>query len=221
MLNVYIGYDPKESVAYHTLVQSIMDNSSVPVCFAPIYQKNISEYTRPKDEKASTEFSFSRFLVPYMNGFSGLAVFMDCDMLMKGDIAELFKEFDFRSAVQVVQHDYKPKTKTKFLNQKQTVYKKKNWSSVMLFNCSHYHCRRLTPEAVNTQSGLWLHQFHWTDRVGELSPHWNYLVGEGQDVKDPKLIHYTLGGPYFKDYQDCEFSEDWGIYFQRAIHCDQ
>jgi hypothetical protein len=133
----------------------------------------------------------------------------------------LFCENDHWSAVQVVKHDYTPKSQTKFLGNAQTVYPKKNWSSVMLFNNFHYDCQRLTLDYVEKASGLELHQFHWTQRVGELSPKWNYLVGEDQEVSDPKLIHYTLGGPYFKEFRDCEYSKEWFDAKARMLACAQ
>jgi len=220
MLNIAIGYDPNESVAFHTLVQSLMDNSSKPLNIMPLNLKNLP-FKRERNPLQSTEFSFSRFLVPYLNSFNGLCLFMDCDILCVGDVAELFASFDYWNAVQVVKHNYEPKTKSKFLGNVQTSYAKKNWSSVMLFNCSHYDCQRLTLDYVEKASGLELHQFHWTDRVGELNPQWNYLVGENQKVKDPKLIHYTLGGPYFNDYRDCEFSKEWFDTKARMLRCKQ
>ena len=210
MINVFIGYDPNEILAYHVLCHSILTRTSEPVTICPININSIPEYTRPRDPKQSTEFSFSRFLVPWLMGYQGDAIFMDCDMLVLGDIADLLiDDYPTSNGVSVVQHDYTPSTKTKFLGQEQTVYPKKNWSSVMVFDCAHPDCRRLTPEAVNTESGKWLHQFEWAYRVGAISPKWNYLVGEGQEVKDPKLIHYTIGGPWFNEYSDCEYSTEW------------
>lgn len=220
MLNIAIGVDPNEMVAYHTLVQSLMDHSSKPLRIIPIYLRNLP-FNRERNPLQSTEFSFSRFLVPYLMNYNGRCLFLDCDILCMGDIAELFNEFDGVNAVQVVKHDYEPKTNTKFLNNPQTKYAKKNWSSVMLFNCYHYDCQRLTLDYVEKATGLELHQFHWTQRVGNLSPKWNYLVGEGQDVKDPKLIHYTLGGPYFKEYRDCEYSQQWFDARSRMLRCKQ
>lgn len=220
MIQIYIGYDPKESVAYHALAQSLMDTASEPLSITPLNLKNLS-FSRPRDPKQSTDFAFSRFLVPYLNGYEGRAIFMDCDMVCRADIKELWNEFDFVSAVQVVKHDYTPKAKTKFLGQAQTHYPKKNWSSVMLFNCSHYDCRRLTPDYVAIASGLELHQFLWTDRVGDLPPEWNYLVGEEQDCGFPKLVHYTNGGPYFNDYRDCELAQDWFNAKARMLRCLQ
>lgn len=171
-------------------------------------------YSRPKGEFDSTDFSNSRFLVPYLSGYRGWSVFMDCDMVVLGDVIELAHFMSLHSrwtkAVHVVQHDYTPKEKTKFLGAIQSEYKYKNWSSVMVFN--NEMCRELTPENVNTKPGLWLHQFKWTtpDKIGKLPPAWNYLVGEeNNDASNIKLIHYTKGTPCFKDYADSEYAEVW------------
>lgn len=197
-----------------------MDNSSQPLAITPINLRNIP-FKRERDPKQSTDFAFSRFLVPYLCNYSGTALFMDSDILCLGDVSELFNERDRWSAVQVVKHDYTPKTQTKFLGQAQTTYEKKNWSSVMLFNNFHYDCQRLTLDYVERATGLELHQFHWTQRVGDLSPKWNYLVGEGQEVPEPKLVHYTLGGPYFNDTRDCEYSREWFDAKARMLACAQ
>lgn len=224
MLNIYIGFDQVESVAYHTLCHSILSRSSKPVSITPINLKNLKGiYTRKRDPKQSNEFSFSRFLVPYLNGYKGFALFMDCDMLVRTDINELFELRDVTKAVQVVKHDYTPKNKTKYLGTTQYQYPRKNWSSVMLFNCAHYHCRKLTPDYINTATGLDLHRFSWTDDkyIGELPREWNHLVSEYEPNPKAKIVHYTVGGPYFDEYMNCEFSGEW--FEEKSImqHCQQ
>ena len=179
----------------------------------PLNIRHISNF-RNTDYKASTEFAFTRFLVPYLSGFTGHSVFMDCDMLVRGDIKQLFDHADGESDVQVVQHKYSPKVGDKFLGAEQTVYAKKNWSSVMLFD--NEKCKTLTKNYVDTAGGLHLHQFEWAKKIGSLPPSWNYLVGEGFKNPDPDIVHYTLGGPYFNDYFDCEFSDEWWKYFDEA-----
>lgn len=159
---IFIGYDPKETVAYHVLAHSILRQSTIPVSITPLSRANLGRlYTRPRGATESTEFSISRFLVPYLCGYQGPALFMDCDMLVQGDVAELLLHavINPEKAVTVCQHDYTPGETTKFLGQPQTAYPRKNWSSVMVFNTEH--CRRLTPEYVNTASGLDLHRFNW------------------------------------------------------------
>lgn len=211
-IKIFIGFDQAEAVAYHTLCHSILSRSSQPVMIAPVKRSMLRDiHHRPIDEKQSNEFSFTRFLVPYLCGFSGSAIFMDCDMLMLADVAELWALRDPFSSVQVVKHHYTPQDEIKYLDAKQYPYERKNWSSVMIFNCGHYNCRRLTPEYVDTVPGLDLHQFKWTeDRfIGSLPHEWNHLVGEYPRNEDAKLIHYTVGGPYFHEYEHCEYSEEW------------
>lgn len=209
MIRVFIGYDKKEISAYHVLCQSILSRSSVPVSFTPLNRDNLkSIYHRDRGPLESTDFSMSRFLVPYLCDFKGTAIFLDCDMLCLGDIAELAK-YD-KHAVSVVKHDYTPKEETKFLGAVQTKYVKKNWSSVMVFN--NAKCLALGPRAVNVEPGLWLHQFKWLDesQIGEIPKQWNWLIDEYEGLpSDAKLLHYTLGGPYFDDYRNCTGAQLW------------
>jgi len=208
VIRVFIGYDTRETIAYHVLCQSILEHTSEPVSFTPVRFNHIQ---RPREQQ-STDFSFSRFIVPYLCDYDGQAIFMDCDMLCRGDIKELMSFYDSFHSVQVVKHDYVPSTDTKFLGQKQTAYKMKNWSSVMLFN--NWRCNQLTSEYVNKASGMDLHQFKWATSIGSLPPEWNYLVGEDQPDVDPKLVHFTLGGPWFDEYKDCEYADEWLDYIK-------
>jgi len=145
-----------------------------------------------------------------MCGYEGWAVFMDCDMLMREDIAKLWELRDDRYAVQVVKHVHVPKEETKFLGAVQTKYEKKNWSSVMLLNGAK--CRALTPEYVNRASGLELHQFKWLagdELIGELPARWNHLVEYDPPRPDASLLHFTIGGPWFPEYAGCQYSDEW------------
>ena len=218
MINVFIGYDNKERVAYNVLSHSIIQNSTKPVAITPIALNNLKDdFVRERNSLSSTEFSFSRFIIPHLMNYQGWALFMDCDMLMFEDIAELWRMRDDRYAVQVCKHDYTPKTDTKFLGQVQTKYPKKNWSSFMLMNCKK--CNTLTPDYVNKASGLELHQFKWLeseDLIGELPLEWNWLVGEYEHKDDVKNVHYTEGGPWFDDYKECDYSQDWFINLEES-----
>ena len=211
MIRVFIGYDPREAVAYSVLAYSIQDRASQPVSIAPLMLSQLrGVLTRDRHPLQSTDFSFSRFLTPYLSGYSGWSVFMDCDMLMLADIGELWKLRDERYAVLVVKHDHVPRETVKFLGEPQSKYEKKNWSSVMLFN--NARCRSLTPEYVSSASGLELHQFKWLENdglIGALPDRWNHLVGYNPPRPDAALVHYTLGGPYFDDYRDCEYAKEW------------
>ncbi|MCA9632331.1 MAG: hypothetical protein KC766_31980 [Myxococcales bacterium] len=209
-VRIFIGYDPRESVAYHVLAHSLLRQASGPLSITPLSLTSVAHcFQRPRDARQSTDFAFSRFLVPYLCGYSGWALFMDCDMLARSDVRELWELRDDRFAVMVVKHDYTPRDATKFGGNVQTAYPRKNWSSVMLLNTAR--CRALEPSFVATASGLDLHRFNWLqdDEVGQLPTTWNHLVGEYPDNPHAKLVHFTLGGPYFAAYRGCEFSDLW------------
>ena len=211
MIRVFIGYDDREAAAFGVLSHSIHARSTEPVSIAPLRLTELSGiYKRPRDPLQSTDFSFSRFLTPYLCGYEGWAVFMDCDMLVLDDLAKLWRLRDQRYAVQVVKHVHVPREGVKFLGAVQTKYAKKNWSSVMLMNCAK--CTALTPDYVNAASGLELHQFKWLEGdhlIGEIPPAWNHLVGYDPPRRDASLVHYTIGGPYFEAYRDCEYAREW------------
>ena len=219
VFQIFIGYDSKEAVAYHTLAHSILRRSSIPVSIAPVMQSQLKGlYTRPRGPTESTEFSLTRFLVPALSQYRGWSMFMDCDMLCRADIAELASlcERSADKAVLVCKHDYVPKTKRKFLDQVQTQYERKNWSSLMLFN--NERCGALTPQYVNSATGLDLHRFKWTDDalIGALPLEWNWLVGEYDVNAAAKIVHYTLGGPWFDEYRSCAYADEWHEENRRA-----
>lgn len=217
MLQIFIGYDARESVAFHTLSHSILRRASVPVSIAPLVQDQLKGvYTRDRGPTESTPFSLTRFLVPRLAGYRGWSVYMDCDMLCRADIAELAAEIERQpeSAVLVCKHDYVPSTERKFLDQVQTRYARKNWSSLMVFN--NARCGALTPGYVNRASGLELHRFAWLDDalIGELPLEWNWLVGEYERNPAAKIVHYTIGGPYFDAYRGCDYADEWFAEFE-------
>jgi len=214
-MKVFVGYDTREDIAYQVCKHSIESKSEL-ADVRPLKQQELRDagwYTRPIDKLASTEFTFTRFLIPELTNFKGWALFMDCDMILTTDIKELFDQADPKYAVMCVQHDYTPKEGTKMDGQKQTIYPRKNWSSVMLFNCGHPSNAKLTMDLVNDPeiNGAYLHRFSWLkdEEIGELDHTWNYLVGVYDDIDKPNLIHYTEGGPWFENYRDCEFNELW------------
>lgn len=212
-MRIYIGYDEKESVSYYTLAHSLHTRSSIPLEIAPLNRTTLREcFTRERGPLESTDFSLSRFMVPFLCGFRGWALFMDCDMLARADIAELASYVNLANwykAVLVAKHDYIPRDEEKFLGHQQTKYKRKNWSSVMLFN--NERCKALTPEYVNSATGLELHQFKWTndEQIGSLPVEWNWLVEEYAYKQDAKCVHFTRGGPWFREYRDCQYSTEW------------
>ena len=223
MIRVFIGYDGRESAALYVLQHSIARRASEPVEFVPLMLASLTGvFTRPRDPLQSTDFSFTRFLTPYLCNFEGWALFMDSDMLMLDDIAQLWALRDERYALQVVKHHHVPKETTKFLNEPQSKYEKKNWSSVMPMNCAK--CRALTPDYVNTASGLQLHQFKWLDNddlIGELPHRWNHLVGYDAPMENPANVHHTLGGPYYDELRNTAYAAEWFAEQAHMLHVMQ
>lgn len=213
MKKIFIGYDRREVPAYNACIKSIKDNSNEEI---NIIQLNTGElrksniYTRDKDPLSSTEFTFSRFLVPYLSNYTGWALFCDCDFIFLDDIQSLLSLADDRYAVMCVQHDYSPTSKIKMDGKIQHLYPRKNWSSLVLWNCSHPSNKMLTPSVINTQTGQYLHRFSWLadDEIGSIPLQWNWLVGWYQEPRDgsPKALHFTEGGPWFEGFEDCEYS---------------
>ena len=220
-LKIFIGYDSREKIAFHVLSQSILANSSIPVSITPINLKNIRHfYKRKKNKKHSTEFSITRFLTPYLSNYKGFSLFLDCDFLVLGDVANLFKFIkNKKKSLWCVKHKYySPKDKIKFLREKQLPYAKKNWSSFMIFN--NAKCKILTPKLVSKAHGLYLHQFKWSKEklIGSLPKNWNILVGEQKIPKKINALHYTLGGPWFKEHSKCVGSAHWFKYKRQLIN---
>lgn len=223
MIRLFIGFDPRETVAWHVLAHSILARSSQPVAFTPLFLNNLGPLMhRERNPLQSTDFSFSRFLAPHLSGYEGWSLFMDCDMLVLDDIAKLWGMRDDRYAVMCVKHNHVPRETVKFLNAPQTPYGKKNWSSVMLFN--NAKCHALTPEYVNSASGLELHQFKWLENdnlIGEIPRRWNHLVDYDPPNPDVSNVHYTLGGPYFNEFMDCEYSREWFAEREEMLKAEQ
>ena len=208
-IRIFIGYDSREPIAYHVCAHSILTRATQPVAIYPLSLRHLREvYWRERGAMEATEFSLSRFLVPYICGFEGAAIFMDSDMLCQVDMAELSGRV-WTKAVTCCQHDYIPKATNKMDGQQQTVYPRKNWSSFMVFN--NEKCTALTPEYVNKATGLMLHRFWWADddQIGSLPLEWNWLVGEYERNADAKILHYTNGGPWFPGYEDCDHADLW------------
>lgn len=227
LLKIFIGYDPVESVAWHTFAHSIFTRSKKPVAIIPVNLSSLNHiYNRDRNEKQSNEFSFTRFLVPYLSGYGGYAVFFDCDMLMRCDVHEILDVIDSQpdKAVYVVKHDYIPKDQVKYLDTIQYAYPRKNWSSVVLWNCAHPSNKIINPDYVNTASPMELHRFMWLkdEEIGELDVRWNWLVGEYDNPPETvKNVHWTVGGPYFKEYAKVDFSEEWFDENKKMNFCKQ
>ena len=212
----FIGYDSKEDIAYRVCKQSLLKKSSIKINVLALKLHELvvrNYYNRSIDPLASTEFTYSRFLVPSLMNFKGWAVFCDCDFLFLDDVAKLFEELSNDKAVYCVQHDYKPKERHKMDGQQQTIYPRKNWSSFIVFNCSHPSNKKLNIEVVNKEPGSYLHQFKWLkdEEIGSLDERWNWLEGwtSQHNKLNPYAVHYTRGGPWFDEWKDVEYAEDW------------
>ena len=235
MNTVYIGYDPKENTAYEVLKFTIQRISGKAAPRIVPLRKDILEhigvYTRKSElihgqpydiidgRPFSTEFSFSRFLVPALNLYEGKALFMDSDMYIRADINELFDLCDMDYyPVYCVHHKYEPEKTTKMDGKEQQPYRRKNWSSLMMFNCEHALNKQLTPEVVNTQTGRWLHGFGWLpDKeadIGKIPEEWNWLDGHSDPELEAKNVHFTTGGPWFNQWSprgkvESKYAVEW------------
>ena len=225
-MKIFIGWDSREDIAYQVCRASLLKHTSVDLDIVPIKQKHMREknlYWREHDPLSSTEFTFTRFLVPYLNGYKGWAVFMDCDFLWRGDVATILNHCDYSNAVMVVKHNYNPPERTKMDGAVQTQYPRKNWSSLMLVNCEHEQVQKnLTLNTVNTATGLYLHRIQWatSDCIGELPVSYNYLEGwhTKDDCPNPLAVHFTRGGPWFRDYMNVEYGDEWIKMSRGLVH---
>ena len=207
---VFVGYDPREAIAYHTCVNSIIRHASQPVAIIPIALNLFQDYKETHTD-GSNHFIYTRFLVPHLMGFKGWAIFIDGDMIVRDDIMKLWNLREVDKDVMVVKHDYQTCMPVKYLGAKNEDYPRKNWSSVILWNCNSFPNRQLTPEFVQKSSGSFLHRFSWLDddRIGELPPEWNWLPDEYGANTEAKLLHYTLGAPCFQEFADTPQGNEW------------
>jgi Glycosyl transferase family 8 len=210
MIPIFIGFDSREAVAYHVCAQSLIRHSSQPLALTPLALSNLKSY-RETHTDGSNSFIYSRFLVPHLMGHRGWAIFMDGDMLVRDDIVKLWDLRDDSKAVLCVHHDYKTKTQDKYLGSKNVDYPRKNWSSVILWNCGHAANSAVTPEFIMEATGAHLHRFAWLDDslIGEIPKVWNWLPDEFGANPDAKLLHWTLGTPCFHEYADVPMAAEW------------
>ena len=210
IVDIVVGFDQRESVAYHTFAQSVIENSTIPVRFLPLSMSSLSNY-KEVHKDGSNDFIYSRFLVPYMMNFKGWAIYADGDMVCLEDLKKLWNMRDNKYAVQVVKHDYKTKITEKYWGNKNENYPRKNWSSLILWNCEHKSHKILTPDFIQNQSGSFLHRFSWIKdkNIGELEKEWNWLALEYEEKEFINLIHYTIGTPCFEEYENKSLSKHW------------
>jgi lipopolysaccharide biosynthesis glycosyltransferase len=212
---IYIGYEPSQHLAYEVLKFSLESNSSAKLDIHPLHLERLKrgiDFNRPHDPLQSTEFTYTRFLVPYLTGYRGRALYMDCDMICFGDIAEIYSLDLSNFSLRVVKQSQIVAGPTKMDGRVQSSYPRKNWSSLMLMNCEELTC--WTKEAVEQQSGKWLHRFEAIpdDKIGELPFEWNVLDHCDEHTK---LIHYTQGGPWLKGCEDHPYANIWIEYLAR------
>jgi hypothetical protein len=213
VIPVAIGFDPRETVAYHVLEQSIINWTTSPVALIPLHEKMLDNFDGQRD--GTNSFIYSRFLVPQLMDYQGWAVYLDSDMLLRTDLTKLWNLRDESKAVMVVKHDYKTKHLRKLIGTPMEAdnqdYPRKNWSSMMLWNCGHPQNRILNRDFVSSSPGSVLHRFGWLEDglVGEIPREWNHLVGEYPISRDAKLVHFTHGAPCFPYYKRCDYSMEW------------
>ena len=217
-INIVVGFDQREAIAYHTFTQSIIEKSSVPIFFTPLAVNTLKGYRETHNDR-SNDFIYSRFLTPYLNNFHGWAIFADGDMICQSDIKELWDLRDESKALHVVKHDYVTKVSRKYLGNINENYPRKNWSSLILWNCGHPKHKILTPDFIAHQTGQFLHRFSWLDNndIGDLPKEWNWLAIEYPQNNSAKIIHYTLGTPCFKDYRNTDMADIWFKTHARAL----
>ena len=218
-VDIVVGFDQKEAVAYHTFVQSVINTATIPVRFLPLNINSLSTY-KEVHEDGSNNFIYSRFLVPYLLNFKGWAIYADGDMVCLEDIKKLWDLRDENYAVQVVKHNYKTKITKKYWGHKNEDYPRKNWSSLILWNCDHPSHKILTPKFIQEQTGAFLHRFSWIkdNEIGELKKEWNWLAMEYEEKDDINLIHYTIGTPCFKEYENTSLASYWKKSFLNLLN---
>ena len=218
IIDLAVGFDQREAVAYHTFVQSVVEKSSIPVRFLPLNMNSLSSYSETHND-GSNDFIYSRFLVPFLVGFKGWVIYADGDMICVEDIKKLWNLRNDKFAVQVVQHNYETKVTEKYWGNKNENYPRKNWSSLVLWNCEHEKHKILTPDFIQKQTGAFLHRFSWLEDkdIGNIDTKWNWLALEYEEKDDVNLIHYTIGTPCFKEYNDKPFSSYWKKSFTNLL----
>lgn len=213
-VKLFIGYDPREAIGFHCFLNSVIEQSSARIEALPLDSKGLPQ--------GSNTFTTSRFLVPWLCGFEGHAIFVDgCDMLAQADLAELDALFDPQYAVQVVKReDYESRHDRKYIGTlmecPQTNYHRKNWASVMLINCEHFKWAAFNPESIagtNVLDLLQLNAFR-DEEIGALPNEWNRLVDEYDDPAGAKILHWSNGVPAFAHYQTAPAADRWfaGLY---------
>lgn len=219
---IFVGYDPREAVAFHVCCNSIIRHSTQPVSIIPLALNLLTDYTETHKD-GSNQFIYSRFLVPHLMNYTGWAIFIDGDMIVREDISKLWELRDEEKDVLVVQHNYQTRMQQKYLGAKNENYPRKNWSSVILWNCAAIANEQVTPEFIQTSTGAELHRFTWIadNAIGELPIEWNWLPDEFGPNDDAKLLHFTLGTPSFHEFAKSPMADEWHAERQLTDYCQQ
>lgn len=235
--NIWLGFDPREAAAFAVARHGIKRRLTQPI---PVHGLVLADlqalgvYTRPLEWRTgqdgrqrmwdvvsqapmATEFACSRFAVCALAKRRGWALFMDCDMLVRTNLARLFEDLNPAKAVYCVKHDYHPANATKMDGQVQQAYNRKLWASFVVFNAEHPSNEALTHDYINTTPGRDLHAFSWLqdDEIGELGQEWNWIPGHSPPEIDPKIVHFTEGGPWFEGYEDVPYADEWRAELRR------
>jgi len=225
MIPIFAGFDQREEAGYHAFTSSLLEHASAPFTVTPLHLPLFRSFYAPGVRDGSNAFVYTRFLIPFLQGYTGSAIFCDgSDMLLRADIAELWALRDPYKPVQVVKHDYRTKWPRKYLGTKMEApnedYPRKNHSSVMILNCMHMSWRKLTPESVQKMTGQELHRFSWLqeDEIGELPKEWNWLVQEDGPNPDAKLLHFSSGVPLMPAHANSPHAADYMRQCARMNH---
>lgn len=218
MLNIFCGYDDRETVGYHVFVNSVVSRSTIPVAFTPLHHNGMQQGTN--------QFTLSRFLAPFMMHYKGYCIFFDAaDMICLGDVAELVPVLkNLKQAVAVVKHDYKTQHPVKYIGTDMESpnlnYQRKNWASMMIINCEHPAWQAITPKSIDTWRMIDLLQFKFLDdsEIDDAPHEWNVLVDENQPIEGAKILHWTAGIPGFKHYQDAPGADLWRGEWAKTAH---
>lgn len=225
-ISAFIGYDTRQPEAYAVTVRSLINASSVAFPIHTLLLPHLQAlgfYERPMHTKKgqmhddisgapmATEFAISRFYIPFLAQYRGWSLFCDSDFLFRTDIQKLFDQCDDKYAVMCVKHEYEPKEGVKMDGQAQTLYERKNWSSLMLINNAHPKNKLLEPKLLNTLPGRDLHAFNWLEdnEIGELDARWNWLEGHSDSKLNPYAVHYTRGTPEMAGYENVPYADEW------------
>jgi lipopolysaccharide biosynthesis glycosyltransferase len=222
IIPIFIGYDSREAIVFHVCTNSIIRHSTVPVQIIPLALNLFKDYEETHKD-GSNAFIYSRFLVPYLMGYKGQAIYIDGDMILQDDINNLWNLRNPFFDVQVVQHNYKTRMPIKYLGSKNEDYPRKNWSSVIIWNCESESNKILNPKYVMQSTGSHLHRFEWitNHRIGRLPIEWNWLPDELGPNNSAKLLHYTLGAPCFNEFVNTEMANHWHNEKELTTHCEQ